>query len=139
MRDLHRAGNETLKILVADDDELILALCVDALIQLPDAVVMTARDGLEALACLSEWKPDVLIVDLRMPLIDGFKVLRIARSNAEATPATIVVSGLRDHDIEYAGGLPDGVIRIHKRSLTRDLLQDAVTQVRADSLRLAEI
>jgi len=68
-------GSIQVKILVVDDDPDIL----DALAMILEAEgyqVVTARDGVEALASLKAEMPDLMILDLLMPKMDGFAVLR---------------------------------------------------------------
>jgi len=63
------------KILVVDDDPDIL----DALIMILESrgyQAITARDGIEALAKLEAEKPDLMILDLLMPKMDGFAVYK---------------------------------------------------------------
>jgi len=63
------------KILVVDDDPDIL----DALTMILESKgyrVITARDGIEALAKLEAEKPDLMILDLLMPKMDGFAVYK---------------------------------------------------------------
>ena len=63
------------KILIVDDDPDVL----DALAMILEAEgyrVVTARDGIEALASLKAEIPDLMILDLLMPKMDGFAVLR---------------------------------------------------------------
>jgi len=63
------------KILVIDDDPDI----VDALTMILESggyQVVTARDGIEALATLKTEKPDLMILDLLMPKMDGFAVMK---------------------------------------------------------------
>ena len=83
------------KILVVDDDPDIL----DALTMILESKgyqVITAQDGIEALACLKAEKPDLMILDLLMPKMDGFAVLKELRdpkwSEYKATPILILTS-----------------------------------------------
>ena len=63
------------KILIVDDDPDILdALTV--ILEAKDYQVITARDGVEGLANLKAEKPDLLILDLLMPKMDGFAVCK---------------------------------------------------------------
>ncbi len=63
------------KILLVDDDPDI-RIAIGAVLQSRNYRVVTARDGEEALAKLREENPDLMILDLMMPRIDGFTVLK---------------------------------------------------------------
>ncbi len=63
------------KILVVDDDPDIRE-AITAVLEASDYQVVTAGDGEEGLDKLKEEKPDLLILDLLMPRMDGFGVLR---------------------------------------------------------------
>ena len=63
------------KILVVDDDpDMRAALTV--ILESRDYEIVTAQDGLEALASLKADEPDLMILDLLMPKMDGFAVLK---------------------------------------------------------------
>ena len=76
-------------VLVAEDDEDILALVV---FDLEDEgyEVLTARDGQEAVALALERHPDLILLDVAMPGLDGYEVTRRLRAD-ESTRATPVV------------------------------------------------
>lgn len=61
------------KILLVDDDPDILE-AMRAVLTMHDYTVITARDGREGLAKLRSEKPDMMILDLMMPRMDGFAV-----------------------------------------------------------------
>ena len=63
------------KILVVDDDPDIVE-AISAVLEAHSHQVITARDGVEGLDKLKEERPDLLILDLLMPRMDGFAVLR---------------------------------------------------------------
>lgn len=100
-----------LEVLVIEDDEFVLELYRDHFDewQLP-INVRFARDGVEGLVEVGRLMPDVLLVDLHMPNVDGFSVVRTLRNRAEYDRMDlIVVSGLSAERIAAAGGLPDRV------------------------------
>jgi DNA-binding response OmpR family regulator len=79
-----------IKILVAEDDKLISASLCDALKQNGyDAT--PAYDGEEAVAKAKEIKPDLLLLDIMMPKLDGISVLWELRSNEETKKTAVVV------------------------------------------------
>jgi len=63
------------KILVVDDDPDILD-AVTMILESQGYQVVTAQDGIEALANLKAEKPDLMILDLLMPKMDGFAVCK---------------------------------------------------------------
>jgi CheY-like chemotaxis protein len=71
----------TLRILVVDDS-FHLADLVSAMLTREGYAVITASDGLEALKKIIEERPDLVILDLFMPRMTGFEVLRAVRTNA---------------------------------------------------------
>jgi len=69
------------RILVADDAELFLGIA-RALLEQEGYIVITAQDGVEALRKITEEHPDAVLLDLFMPGMTGFEVLRTLRTNA---------------------------------------------------------
>ena len=63
------------RILVIDDDEPSLEVLVEML-ALEHYVVSTATDGFEALAKIAAEKPDIVLLDVLMPGLDGYEVCR---------------------------------------------------------------
>jgi len=77
--------------------------------------IHTAADGYEALICMGKTKPDLLIVDLQMPGMDGFRMLHaISKAPELAGMAIVVVSGLDAAVIAHRGGIPDGIPILRK-------------------------
>lgn len=66
--------------------------------------VTAAMDGVEALECVEKSKPDVMILDVMMPKLDGLEVCRILRSNPETAKLPIMMfSGKTDFAAEQEG------------------------------------
>ncbi len=72
-------------ILIADDHPLMLQAITGLLEKIPFIdIVKTAQNGAEALHFINEYKPDIAILDIDMPLMDGLEVIRSAKqSNLE--------------------------------------------------------
>jgi two-component system response regulator (stage 0 sporulation protein A) len=88
---------EKLKVLIADDNPRIAATLEDVLKQDSEIeVVGKAEDGMETLGMIEETKPDVLLLDLIMPKLDGLGVLeRIYRAKGSGKqPEVIVISAI---------------------------------------------
>ena len=83
------------KILIVDDDPDILD-ATTMILESQDYQVVTARDGIEGLAVLKAENPDLMILDLMMPKMDGFDVCKELQdprwSKYKGTPILILTS-----------------------------------------------
>ena len=80
------------QLLIAEDDRMLAETMRDVLEE--DFSVETAADGSEALAKASELRPDLVVVDARMPKIDGYQACRMLRDQpAMAEIPIIMVTG----------------------------------------------
>jgi excisionase family DNA binding protein len=100
-----------LNVLVVEDDPNLLRLYEANISRWPGKPeVMALRNAFTALIRIGSSKPDLLILDLQMPGIDGFNMLRVLNNAPEAQDIRIVVvSGLDAATIAERGGLPEGV------------------------------
>lgn len=105
------ASNRPFKLLVVEDDPDLLKLygLHVANWALPITLV-TATNGFEGLIRVGEAKPDLLIADLNMPGVDGFRMIRSLRANPDFRNMDIVVvTALGKDEIADRGGLPDDI------------------------------
>jgi DNA-binding NarL/FixJ family response regulator len=80
-------------VLVADDQELVRAGLLTILSRQPDIeVVGEAGDGLQAVAAVRRLRPDVVLMDIRMPNLDGLEALRRIMADGEPAPRVIVLT-----------------------------------------------
>jgi CheY-like chemotaxis protein len=77
------------RILIADDN-LDAAQSLEWLLQLDGHVVLTASDGVEALEIAAWFRPDVVLLDLGMPRLDGYETVRRARQQPWSRDSMIV-------------------------------------------------
>jgi CheY-like chemotaxis protein len=83
------------RVVVVDDDTFFLEAMLVLLPQLGLAPVACAMDGAEAVAVVREHDPDVVLVDLDMPLVDGVEAIKeISRTSPKIT--LLAVTGLTD-------------------------------------------
>jgi CheY-like chemotaxis protein len=110
-------------------------------------IVASAGDGYEALIRLGTLKPDLLIADLQMPGMDGFRMLRTIKASPElAGVSIVVVSGLDAEDIALHGGVPDGIPVLPKpipfdrlRAIAELLVADRQKSMLRDPTRTTDV
>ena len=89
----------TSRILIADDDPLLRALLVHRL-SADCHDIMTAEDGALALTLIGEQRPDLIVLDALMPVMDGFEVLRRIKAGGVTDAPVIMLTALkREQDI----------------------------------------
>lgn len=103
---------QALEVLVIEDDEFLLEVYRDQFANWGLPVNLRfAGNGVEGLIELGRHLPDVLLIDLRMPVVDGFAVVRTLRDRPGfAAMDIIAITGLDAGRIEREGGLPPGVV-----------------------------
>lgn len=91
-------------ILVVDDNHDLLTLITESLNLLGDFTVETADNGADGLARAVELRPDCVIVDVRMPRMDGYQVVRCIRGDtASAHTPLIILSAMIEEDDQLTG------------------------------------
>lgn len=83
------------RILVVDDDPMIRELAATRL-TLAGYETYQARDGAEAISRLGEVRPSAMILDINMPEVDGFGVLKYLRDNARIVKVRVMVLTARN-------------------------------------------
>ncbi|MBF6334192.1 response regulator transcription factor [Nocardia transvalensis] len=96
---------ETPIVLLVDDDEDLLA-SVERGLRLSGFQVLIARDGAEALRCVSEQSPDAIVLDMNMPVLDGAGVVTALRAMGNEVP--ICVLSARSSVDDRIAGLESG-------------------------------
>ncbi|MFI7388543.1 response regulator transcription factor [Streptomyces sp. NPDC049813] len=93
------------KVLVVDDDPEVRSAVEDAL-SVEGYVVRGAPDGQRALSALAHWEPDVVVLDVMMPVLDGLAVCRQMRAVGDRTPVLVLTA--LDSVSERVDGLDAG-------------------------------
>ena len=91
---------ETVKILIVDDDQAIREMLIEALTLNRDQpyLIEEAANGIEATIKLGTYRPDLLILDIFMPEMDGLEVCRIIKNEPELSDMRVIIStGYPDH------------------------------------------
>jgi CheY-like chemotaxis protein len=111
------------RLVVADDDAEALLLMEQAL-GLHGYQVWTASNGEEALTCIEECHPDLILLDTEMPVLDGYEVVRRlqAGDSTRDIPVILITSRPIDRERDRVRVLGDGVARYVSKPLSIEIL-----------------
>jgi two-component system OmpR family response regulator len=99
------ATETPIKILIVDDEAGVRELLKDAL-KLAGFETLTANDGMSALTALRSFTPDIMIIDINMPLMDGFELVERLRKNGNDVP--VLMLSARADRVDVTRGLTLG-------------------------------
>lgn len=128
-------------ILIADDEAPVRRV-LRGMLGAPDCRILTAEDGAEALALAATDPPDLVLLDIHMPKLDGWEVLRGLRAGARTCLVPVIMLTSADGLADKVGGLErgaddyvtkpfslkelrarvEGVLRRHRQSLSANPL-----------------
>ena len=97
----------TARVLIVEDEESIL-LSLEFLLRKEGHDVVSARDGAAALRALEQQPPDLVLLDVMLPLIDGFEVCASIRTNPALNHTRIMLVTARGREAEIARGMALG-------------------------------
>jgi len=124
------------KVLVVDDHPPTLQLVKTALGGL-GMEVRTAGNGAECLLAVDEEKPDVIILDVMMPVIDGFQTLQILQQSKETEKIPVIMLTARSSDRDVAHGWRSGVTSYLTKPFSIDQLVTLVQRILESMANLA--
>ena len=98
------------KILLVDDDALLVRMYQKKL-KNDGYDVVTAGDGIEALKKASEFKPDLILLDVMMPKMNGFETLKKLKSDSATSKIPVIIlSNVGGSDEDVDKGLELGAV-----------------------------
>jgi DNA-binding NarL/FixJ family response regulator len=128
----------TVKIVVVDDQEMVRSGFVALLSTQPDIeVVGTAADGSEALQVVRRTHPDVVLMDVRMPVMDGIEALRQLSENPATAQTKVVMLTTFDADEYVHESLRLGASGFLLKDASPDELASAIRVVHAGEALLS--
>ena len=129
--------DRSITVLVADDQELVRRGIETILEGQPDLhVVGGAADGDEAVAMVREHRPDVVLMDVRMPRTDGLEATRRIMACPEPRPKVLVLTTF-DADEYVLAALQSGASGFLLKDVSKRVLAEAVRQVHEGATLLA--
>jgi DNA-binding NarL/FixJ family response regulator len=127
----------TVRVVVADDQEVVRDGFAALLATQPDiAVVGTASDGAEAVRVCRERRPDLVLMDVRMPGTDGIEATRQLAARGDGGPRVLVLTTF-DLDEYVYDALAAGASGFLLKDVTAERLFEAVRLVAAGEALLA--
>jgi two-component system alkaline phosphatase synthesis response regulator PhoP len=84
------------KVLVVDDEKLIL-ITTKLVLESAGCEVFTAGDGMTAIEVAKSEKPDLILLDIMMPGIDGWETLQLLKDESTTEPIPVIVFTAREH------------------------------------------
>ncbi|MBI5242760.1 MAG: response regulator [Elusimicrobia bacterium] len=127
--------DERKRVLVVEDDPVVQQVLVRALKPLPELEITTCVNGMEALLAIGKRAPDLVVLDIRIPHVNGLELCRLLRNNDYTDPVKIIaVSG------EALSAADEYFLRTHADCYFRKPLQiDIFQEAAMDLLELEEI
>lgn len=101
--------DKPVKVLIVDDDAFLSGIYATKL-ELEGFLVVTARDGEEGLKAAMREKPDLILLDVLMPKLDGFEVLKRLKADAETKPIPVIMLTNLGQKEDIEKGLQDGAV-----------------------------
>jgi DNA-binding response OmpR family regulator len=116
------------KVLVAEDSPTVLMM-VKAAIQQAGYEVHTAVDGMDALNKARSVVPDLIILDLMLPKMDGYNVCRMLKFDAKFKSIPIFMFTARSGDADKSTGKQMGADEYIPKSASMEELDDLVAKI----------
>jgi DNA-binding response OmpR family regulator len=92
------------RVLIVDDEPNIV-ISLEFLLKREGFAVTVARDGEEGLAAVRAERPDLVILDVMMPKLDGFAVLESVRADPDLAPTRVLMLTAKGREAERKKGL----------------------------------
>jgi two-component system, OmpR family, response regulator len=131
---MQRADGSPARLLVVDDEEALISLLGDAL-RFAGYDVSVARRGLEALRLAADVRPDLLVLDVNLPDLDGFEITRRLRQDGNDVPVVFLTA--RDDPADLRTGFTRGGDDYVTKPFSLEELNFRIQAVLRRSLRAA--
>jgi DNA-binding response OmpR family regulator len=124
-----------IKILIVDDNPLLVDLIAEMLSDIGNITVHTASDGIQGLELFDALHPDCMIIDVKMPGLNGYQLVRAIRGDpaSEGMPMIILTAMTQDQDL--FAGLAAGADHYLVKPVKPDVLMAAIQSALALSVQ----
>ena len=120
-----KTGSPTLRVMVIDDSKTIRRTA-ETLLKKEGYEVVTAVDGFEALAKISDLQPHIIFVDIMMPRLDGYQTCALIKNNQNFRHVPVIMLSSTDGLFDKARGRICGSDQYLTKPFTRDELLAAI-------------
>jgi twitching motility two-component system response regulator PilG len=121
-----QSTNLNVKVMVIDDSKTIRR-SAETLLKKVGCEVVTAIDGFEALAKITQHKPDIIFVDIMMPRLDGYQTCALIKNNQTFKATPVIMLSSKDSIFDRARGRIVGSEKYLTKPFSREDLINAIT------------
>ncbi len=125
--DTSEASLDGVKVMVIDDSKTIRRTA-ETLLKKAGCEVVTATDGFEALAKITDQSPDLIFVDIMMPRLDGYQTCALIKKNPTYRDTPVILLTSKDGLFDRARGRIVGSDRYLTKPFTKDELLNAIRE-----------
>ena len=125
--DITDSALEGVKVMVIDDSKTIRRTA-ETLLKKAGCEVVTAIDGFEALAKITDQNPDVIFIDIMMPRLDGYQTCALIKKNKNYKSTPVILLTSKDGLFDRARGRIVGSDRYLTKPFTKDELLSAIKE-----------
>jgi len=116
-----------IKVMVIDDSNTIRKT-TEAILKKAGYEVYTAADGFEAMALITDHRPDIIFVDIMMPRLDGYQTCTLIKNNRHFRETPVVMLSSKDGLFDRARGRIAGSEQHINKPFTQDELIAAIAR-----------
>ena len=121
-----QSTNLNVKVMVIDDSKTIRR-SAETLLKKVGCEVVTAIDGFQALAKITEHKPDIIFVDIMMPRLDGYQTCALIKNNQAFKATPVIMLSSKDSIFDRARGRIVGSEKYLTKPFSKEDLINAIT------------
>lgn len=116
------------KVLVVDD-EVFIRRMIEARLRVAGITVIEAENGVDAVEKTISERPDLIIMDVMMPRMDGFQACEAIRSNPDVSGTPILMLTARGQQIDVEKAMALGILEYITKPFSPKELADKVVEI----------
>lgn len=117
---------EGLRVLIIDDSNTV-RLTTESILKKEGCIVGSVENGFEALAHIAEFNPDLILLDIMMPRLDGYQTCAVIKHNEQFQNKPIIFLSSMDGLFDKVKGRMAGAEAYITKPFSREILLDAIS------------